>query len=217
MMFPTELVYNAVNMPLLSNSFSLNYGHCALCRRPFHGDGAVTVKDAIKETFTNRDLLDPRSQYVCVACAYCLRDAKLRRKDFVACENELRFLQRNELVKVLLNPPIPPFIFCIGLSHKKHLVIRTRVNLSRNLFYVQFEEQGIWVQPDKHKHLAFSIQALIREFSKGQVARGEYFPCSQIRPDELFRLDNIVKPYRGSSIFNLFLHASQSQEKKQNE
>lgn len=204
----TELVYMAAGMPKNTHSFPVARGHCSLCRQPFHGDAALKVEDVIKPTFTNRDFLDPRSQHVCVACAYALTDAKFRRRDFWATPKEIRFLNRNELADNLLNPPNPPFVFCVGLSHKKHLVIRTRINLSREVYYCQFEEQGLWLQPKKQKELFASVQALVDIFPKRVVAEATYFPVGELKAETLLQLENIVKPYRGSGVFNLFLHAS---------
>ena len=216
MLRPTEIVYMAAGQPLLSNSFPAHRGSCALCRRPLRGgDGAVHVRDAIKPTFTNRDLLNPYSSLICVACAYCLRTPELRRRDFVATPEKLTFLSRSQLAEALLNPPRDkPFVFCVGLSHKKHLVIRTRVNLSPINFYVQFEEQGVWVQPHRHKQVLFSIQALLKTFTKTAIREAAYPPTGKISPDSLLQLESIIKPYRGSRIFQLLLHAAQSPKQK---
>jgi len=152
-------------MPLLSDSFpALKNGSCSLCRRRIKkGEGVLLAEDAIKKTFTNLDLLNPRAKHICVACAFCLRTPELRRRDFIATPDHIEFLKRDMLREKLLSPVDRdgvPFVFCVGLSHKKHLVIRARVNLTRELYYVQFEEQGVWVQPRKHKSLLFSINAL---------------------------------------------------------
>jgi len=159
-------------MPLLSDSFpALKNGSCSLCRRRIKkGEGVLLVEDAIKKTFTNLDLLNPRAKHICVACAFCLRTPELRRRDFIATPDGIEFLRRDMLREKLLSPVERdgvPFVFCVGLSHKKHLVIRARVNLTRELYYVQFEE--------KHKSLLFSINAL-REagIRKSEIKTGFY-------------------------------------------
>lgn len=181
-----------------------------MCRRELRrGDGVLLVKDVIRKTFTNRDLLNPAAEYICVPCAFCLRTPELRRRDFVATPRKIEFLTREELRTRLLKPVRngEPFVFCVGLSHKKHLVIRARVNLNLNLFYVQFEEQGVWVQPSEHETLFFSIQAMRgKGLKKGEIGEGFYNPA-RLNPDVL-RLERIVKPYRGSGIFRLMLHVS---------
>ena len=205
----TELVYKAAGTPEVEGA-EIRGGRCALCKQPLKNRRAVPVEDAVKPTFTNRDLLDVDAGYVCVACAYCLSEPLLRRRDFLATQTEITYLKRDELLPLLLEPPEPPFVLCVGLSHKKHLVIRTRVNLSRRLFYVQFEEQGIWVQPEKHRSLALSVQALLKGFGKSQISSGEYFVAAKFDPSELLRLEAIIRPYRGTGIFNLLLYASRS-------
>jgi len=200
-------------MPLLSDSFPLPLkgGSCSLCRRKLkRGEGVLLVEDVIRKTFTNLDLLNPRSKYICVACAFCLRTPELRRRDFVATLDGVEFLRRDELREKLLDPVEhdgTPFVFCVGLSHKKHLVIRSRVNLTRDLFYVQFEEQGVWVDRSRHENLLFSIHAL-REagLKKSEIETG-FYNSTKLEVDFL-KLEGIVKPYRGSRIFRLLLHVS---------
>jgi len=209
----TSLVYSAYGKPLIERgSFPLPDGgaSCALCRRQLRrGDEVLPVKNVIRRTFTNRDLLNPASKYVCAACAFCLRTPELRRRDFVATPRKIEFLTREELRSRLLKPVRggEPFVFCVGLSHKKHLVIRARVNLNPKIFYVQFEEQGVWVQPAEHETLLFSIQAMREKgLKKVEIGTGLYEPA-RLNPD-ILRLERIVKPYRGSGIFRLMLHAS---------
>lgn len=209
MLTPTEVVYAAYGMPLLSDSFTAHNGSCALCRRPLKGEAAVPIENVIKPTFTNRDLLSPTSRLICVACAFCLRTPELRRRDFVASTQKIEFLDREQLRRKLLEPVDEdglPFVFCVGLSHKKHLILMTRVNISKKLFYVQFETQGVWIQPSVHNQLFFSLQALRKHFSKEEIAEGFYDP-SKLKADML-ALEEKVKPYRGRPIFNLLLHVA---------
>ena len=65
----------------------------------------------------------------------------------------------------------------------------------------------MWVQPSEHETLLFSIQAMREKgLKKREIETGIYEPA-RLNPD-ILKLERIVKPYRGSRIFRLMLHAS---------
>lgn len=65
--------------------------------------------------------------------------------------------------ELLINPPKPPFVFCISTSGQKHLVFRCRIAGSRELYPVQFEDTKMRVRRT-------SIVRCLADFEEGLAA-----------------------------------------------
>lgn len=87
--------------------------HCGHCDDPA---GVYRFDDCVSDNFlptTSKSALLQGSDALCVACAFCVRDLKLRCCAFVARETGVWFLRRRDLLRALLDPPEAPFV--VGL------------------------------------------------------------------------------------------------------
>lgn len=83
---------------------------CGHCDDPA---GVYRFDDCVSDNFlptTARSALFQGSDALCVACAFCVRDLKLRCCAFVARETGVWFVRRRDLLRALLDPPAPPFV-----------------------------------------------------------------------------------------------------------
>lgn len=77
----------------------------------------------------------------------------------------------------LLNPPDPPFKIAIAESGQKHILYLAETGYSRDMFPVQFEEDGLWLdRKDFEATLGVYEKLLALEFSKTEINSGNYRP-----------------------------------------
>lgn len=110
----------------------------------------VNQKDIIKKaTFNDYQYLTHKSDFLCTECSALISDIQLPRDDkkrrlrsfsFIASEQDFKVLKREQLWNCLLNPPEPPFVFCVTYSNKKHIAFKSQI---------QFEQQSYSVFTDK--------------------------------------------------------------------
>jgi len=84
---------------------------------------------------------------ICEYCYTLCRDQKYRRKSWIATLKGIRFLSRKDVLPVLLDPPEPPFAVYVTKSGKKQgfLHILNKVALSRDTFFIAFEDRAVFV------------------------------------------------------------------------
>ncbi len=139
---------------------------CWLCGGPTNGFGWMRTA-WLTPTFTNHNLAAVlSSRAVCQPCVAL--SSKSTWDEYVAAHPEMglktghamswRFYShvfaaglhdcpsRERWRQWLLDPPEPPFVFCVSTSGQKHLLFRCRVAGSRDLFPVQFEDERILVR-----------------------------------------------------------------------
>lgn len=126
-------------------------------------DTSNTVKDFVKPTFTNRDIIRrPSSQYICSGCVCTLNE----RAEINLANEEVRTGQKTRLyswvfdsngriaytkahlkrlTEIILNPPEPPFGIVLATSGQKQLLFRSVIAWSRDNFPVMVEEEIITV------------------------------------------------------------------------
>jgi CRISPR type IV-associated protein Csf1 len=138
---------------------------CFYCGAPC--DESYTVKEYVKPKFTNRDIVfRPGSSFVCGGCVESFNETTT----ITMPDGEVRDRQRvrgyswvitsqykqaytkahiKQLRELCLNPPEPPFAIILADSGQKHLIFRSKINLSKHSFFVMLEETQIIVEPDK--------------------------------------------------------------------
>lgn len=105
----------------------------------------------------------PNSPWLCDACLYVLKDPRFRTHSTVVSQEGVSFLSSSpadlkELWKHILSPPEPPFaITVVGRQNRKHVFLRARVNLSREAYYLQYREQGLYVSTHQLQSVAESF------------------------------------------------------------
>jgi len=206
-MNPTELIYQAAGSPSVETVPT--DGICAVCGQKIHE--GIPIKKVVSNAFTDWNILaDMTSSHACKACKWCIKEPKMRRSQYVATENELIYFKRDDIAKYLFEPPEPPFVFFVTASYKKHGAFRARVNGSRKLFYVQFEDRQILFSPNKCQELFELMKKMYLVFNKTQeIGKGDYiqkrvleYGLKQWQHDEA-----ILKQHRGSQVFELLLYA----------
>jgi len=188
---------------------------CWLCGGSTYYIG-VPTKKAIKNTFTDHNLAKaPHSKAICKACAFCLSRRELRNYSILATLNWLMHPDRASIKHWLLNPPEPPFVFCIAESGQKWLHIKAEVAYDKHLFPVQFEDMRINVDSRFLKELLYNIEMLYSNgFSKKEIETGSYNQ-KHIRDFELSNwreFEEKIKSQRKSRIFKLVVFVAQKNE-----
>ena len=81
---------------------------------------------------------------------------------------------RNELAEVLANPPHPPFVITVADSGKKHVLFRARVNHSSDKYFIQLDENTIFIDREIFKAVLALVEDAYQYFSKDSILTGDY-------------------------------------------
>jgi CRISPR type IV-associated protein Csf1 len=149
------------------------------------------VKNYVKKTFTNRDIvLKPSSSYVCSGCVCSLNE----RADIKLIDGEVRVCQKTRLYSwlfdsegrtaftkahtsiiknVVLNPPDPPFGIVFATSGQKQLLFRSVVSWSKDNYPVKLEEETIIVNISDLKKLLSIAERVIAAIGKPALQKME--------------------------------------------
>jgi CRISPR type IV-associated protein Csf1 len=212
----TELIYHAAGSPPVDTVTA--EGVCAVCAAAI--TEGIPIKKVVSGNFSDWNVLaDMAASHVCKACKWCIKEPKMRRSQYIATEQELIYFKRDDIEKYLFTPPEPPFVFFVTSSYKKHGSFRARVNDSRKLFYVQFEDKQILFSPNKYKEVFELMKRMYLIFNKVmEIGKGQYihkrvfeYGLSNWKRDEA-----ILEQYRGSLVFELLLYALNKPEDTKN-
>jgi len=174
-MMPTALVYQAA---MVSGYDDISVAevpdaHCWLCAGPTHGWGRL-VKDVVSHTFNDPDFARGGGQSICAACVFCLKHKPFRTRSVLATRTELRHPLRTEWRDILVSPPEPPWVGTIAVSGHKHLVFKTRVNVSNEAPWIAVEETLTQFRPEQLRVDVEQIEQALATFSKMEVRTGRY-------------------------------------------
>lgn len=187
---------------------------CWLCGGETGGMGQPTKK-AIKSTFTDHDKAKaPHSQSICPGCAWCLSFMSLRNYSILATRDALLHPTRPEIRNLLLDPPDPPFVFCIAVSGQKWLHFKTRVAYSRDNYPVQLEDTGIAVNRIELANILRLVEQMYTVFTKDEIRTGKYGQnrMKQFGIGRFQELEEQVSRYRGTRLFDLGVFVAQKIE-----
>jgi len=207
-MIATELIYVAAGSPDIA-ALTPNNGVCAVCGKEI-AEGAP-IKKVVSSSFTDWNMLAAMAAtHVCAACTWCIKEPKMRRSQYIASNDGLLFFKRDDIERWLFQPPEPPFVFFVTSSYKKHGSFRARVNHSKQMYYVQFEDRQILFSLGKYRDLFELMKKMYATFNKTQeIGKGDYihkrvfeYGLKQWQHDE-----NILKQHRGTQVFELLLYA----------
>jgi len=205
---PTDLIHRAAGSPPVENLVSVE-SICAVCGHAI--TEGVPIKKVVSDAFTNWDILaDATATHVCEACTWCIKNRKTRQSCYVATAKELIFFKRDKIEQYLFDPPGPPFVIFVTKSFKKHGSFRAAVNMSPKLFYVQLEDRQILFSPNKYRDLFDLMKKMYVTFNKmEEIGKGNYIQ-KRVREygiEAWQRDEAILKPRRGSAVFELLLYA----------
>lgn len=204
-------------------------GICRFCQKSSDGQD---FWDWVKPTFTDHDKLSP-GDIVCDDCLFWFDEAnaelatKMDKDKPQRMRNYSHFILNGEwiplskgnktkMTSLLLGNPFPE-LAAIAESGQKHIVFRaTRNAPGSKAGWVQFEEQSLWIEPEQLRNLLEIIQALMVEFSKGEIETAQYklYRIINFGLEQWRILEQELKPSRGSLIFNLALFLAQKPEEE---
>ena len=123
-----------------------------------------------------------------------------------------------QMAALLLESPFPK-LAVIAESGQKHLVFRASRNPEgATCGWVQFEEQQIFVHPRVLGDLLKIIEALYSQFSKKEIRLGDYkqYRVRKMGLERWWRLEQELRPQRGSLLFYLGLFLAQRRDNDAN-
>ena len=190
----------------------------------------VLMKDLIKKTFTDQELIKFNSNHASIDIALLIEEViktekgfnSMRNYSFYADEAKLELLKRENILELLLLIPKIPFQVGVTYSNKKHLAYKAPVNFSTenyqvitDLGIVNFERQKAiqiieiaqkWytVLPEKKE-----TSALPTYFTKEQIKGLSNPNHKQIEVyglQKYFKESQELDKFRGTSLFNLIIH-----------
>ncbi|EMO53921.1 hypothetical protein [Leptospira noguchii] len=147
-----------------------------------------SVKEYVKKTFTNRDIVaQPASMYVCGGCVASfaekitvqlmddeIRDTqRVRQYSWIITENSKIAATKKhikELREVILNPPNPPFLIVLADSGQKHLIFRSKIAYSKDIFPVTLEDQVILVRSNVLRERIEMLKPIIAATGKPAIS-----------------------------------------------
>lgn len=190
---------------------------CWLCGGNTYGRG-TPKKKTIKPTFTDHSLARaPMSQSICEACTWALSERSLRNYSILATAEGLYHPSREEIQKICLSPPKPPFLLTIAVSGQKWLHFKTKINYSNVTFTVAFEDMLVTVAPKQFEIMTKYIELLYNGgFTKDEILSGKY-NSSRIVEYSLIRFmehEDHIRNYRGGRMFELAVFLAQKEEGK---
>lgn len=214
----TELIYKALKYPII-NDLEITDTECFVCGREIKE--GVKVKKILSGNFTNFDVCKSiRSTHCCKECAYCLKDANLRKNNIVADEENIFLLKKNDLEEYLFNLGKyvkGDFIVCITNSFKKHNSFRAKVNQDATKFYIRQEDKEFIFDVGKMKPIYEKLNEAYLHFSKEELESGNYKMISieQFGIDKFVEYEELFKQYRKSNQFELLIYIMNSEKRNE--
>jgi len=185
----------------------MNEGRCWLCGLEI--TQGISCGEIIRPSFTNLDFaFVPESPYLCLACAYCLKEPAFRRTCFLVSE-DLGFVpfKRTEGLKVLRESPSGLWACYLTHSYRKYYFLRTPINLLKQVdqpYTVQFEEHPVQIDT-AFWELVSILKCLLPYGTKREFRTGEYRrkTIEQIGVADFLNAENILSRCRNSRAFHL--------------
>lgn len=213
----TEIIYKACGEPEVE-TIEIE-GYCKVCGKEIKE--GVKEKDAISGSFTNwGELKRLDSSYICKECAFCLKNADLRKNSFIADEKNLYLLKKNDLEEYLFN--LEKYVegeFVVGItqSFKKHNSFRCRVNSNPKRFYIREEDREYLFDVEKLKPVYEKLNEAYLQFSKEELQSGQYKMISieQFGLEKFQEYEAIFRQYRGSAQFDLLVYMMNSEKRNE--
>jgi hypothetical protein len=201
--------------------------HCAFtCQKISKG---VKLHDLISENFTDWEYIKADSGYVGLDMAKCIGDTikgktrnnALRNYSYYANADELIFMQRQDVLALLLQENPKPFRVAVSFNYKKHTSYKTTLNTSANEFIVTTDLFNVvFVREKVLKYLPimqnwYSIvagkettAAQPTYFTKDEILNGNAPYHKQIVYGlDKFEIENeMLKPFRNTNLITLITH-----------
>ncbi len=197
---------------------------CAMCGAS--NIPGYPIKDVIKATFMDNELLNNRSKHLCIYCAACIgKDVPMsswvRAHSFFATKKKLQFLKREDLWNNIFSPPETPFVFGVTYSHKKHISFKTEVNFSKKKFMIKTENESVIVI--KKELNSSGVLTAMKNwyticndkkieptwFTKNDILTGctNFSKIEKYGRNKYLLENKVIKPYRQTALLKLLAHS----------
>lgn len=118
--------------------------HCTMCATPILAGELANkvVRSTFGDTFNNKlDLRAISGTHVCGACQTLWSKDWLQKysKSYACPEGVFKLASNDDQAAFLLNPPQAPFVAILSTRQQQHMIWRTPVSLSPELFFVRLD------------------------------------------------------------------------------
>jgi len=149
-------------------------GYCIICGN--YTAKGLKIKKVLSNSFTAWSTLT-HGECICEECASIFADGRFRRKSFVVSEDNLEFFKNDSAIKILFDPPQPPFFIHIAKAGKKYtfLSLMNNVATNRKSYYFSYEKMDVpvYFKYEKAKEYLFYIsEAIKRKVTKTELLQG---------------------------------------------
>jgi len=185
----------------------VNEGRCWLCG--LDTAQGISCREVIRPSFTNLNFaLAPESPYLCLACAYCLKEPAFRRTCFLVGD-VFGFVpfKRTEGLNVLREPPSGLWACYVTHSYRKYYFLRTPIN------FLNPEDQPCTVQFEAHPvhidrtfwELVSILKSVLPSGTKREFRTGEYRQetIERIGVADFLKAERVLSRCRNSRAFHL--------------
>lgn len=143
-LFASTLYRGAANVPAIANDTVTDDTFCVMCAAPLTDGTAANLltKHTFNSAFNNRlDLRALTGRYVCGDCQALWSKDWLQKysRTFATQAGIYKFASNDQQAALLLNPPEPPFCAIFSTRQQQHMIWRTPVSLSRELYTIRVD------------------------------------------------------------------------------
>lgn len=142
--YASELYATAAHVTPITRGVASEDSYCAMCGTPIPAGTAANplTKNTFDPAFNNRlDLRALSGNCVCGHCEALWTKDWLQKysKTFATADNVYKFASNDQQAAFLLNPPEPPFAAIFSTRQQQHMIWRTPVSLSREIYTVRVD------------------------------------------------------------------------------
>jgi CRISPR type IV-associated protein Csf1 len=170
MLSPSELVMQACGRTPAIGDPAKEGGRCAMCGK-LHNKGDSVFPFKPDDSFTDvSSLAVPGSPVMCGACVGVWNEEFTQKymNSVICSEGVYPFASNNDIAYWLMNPPKPPFMLMIGDQKRQHLVWRTPINHSREIYQVRFGSKLLTI---RRSRLAPALEACDQLSAAASIGR----------------------------------------------
>lgn len=140
----SELYATAARVEPIAHGTVNDDTYCVMCAAPLAAGAAANVltKHTFDAAFNNRlDLRALTGKFVCGHCEALWTKDWLQKysKTFATTDGVFKFASNDQQAAFLLNPPEPPFAAIFSTRQQQHMIWRTPVSLSREIYTVRVD------------------------------------------------------------------------------
>lgn len=98
--------------------------------------------------------------------------------------------------ELLCSPPKPPFVAVFAVSQKQQIIFRSKINYSTGPYWLQVDQQSVWVDPSKISSLIDLFEEGMRlGLNRAAMASGKY-TSQHLRGVQISKFEALEKQLR---------------------